>query len=43
MISAPAAVAGAVNDALACLGVTIEQFPASPRRVFAAVARAERT
>lgn len=40
MISAPAAVAGAVNDALACLGVSIEQFPASPQRIFEALSRA---
>lgn len=38
MISAPAAIAGAVNDALACLGVAIEQFPATPQRVFDALA-----
>lgn len=40
MISAPAAIAGAVNDALACLGITIEQFPASPQRIFDAVTAA---
>lgn len=40
MISSPAAVAGAVNDALACLGITIEQFPASPQRIFDAVSAA---
>jgi carbon-monoxide dehydrogenase large subunit len=37
MISAPAAIAGAVNDALACLGVELNQFPASPQRIFDAL------
>lgn len=41
MISAPAAVVGAVNDALACFGICIENFPISPERVFAALAAAE--
>lgn len=40
MISAPAAVAGAVNDALAALGVSIERFPASPQRIFDAISKA---
>ena len=40
MISAPAAIAGAVNVALAGLGITIEQFPASPQRIFDAVTAA---
>lgn len=40
MISTPAAVAGAVNDALACLGIAIEQFPASPQRIFEALSKA---
>lgn len=40
MISAPAAIAAAVNDALAPLGATIETFPASPQRVFEALAEA---
>lgn len=40
MISAPAAVAGAVNDALACLDAKIEQFPASPQRIFEALSKA---
>lgn len=40
MISAPAAVACAVNDALACFGVEFEQFPLSPERVFKALAKA---
>jgi carbon-monoxide dehydrogenase large subunit len=37
MISAPAAVVGAVNDALASLGVFITQYPISPERVFRAL------
>ncbi|MFT4562539.1 MAG: carbon-monoxide dehydrogenase large subunit [Gammaproteobacteria bacterium] len=37
MISAPAAVIGGVNDALACLGVFIQQYPISPDRVFQAI------
>jgi CO/xanthine dehydrogenase Mo-binding subunit len=41
MISAPAAVVGAVNDALACLDISIERFPISPQRVFAALATAK--
>lgn len=40
MISAPAAVACAVSDALACFGVEFEQFPLSPERVFKALAKA---
>lgn len=38
MISAPAAVIGAVNDALACFDVSIERFPISPQRVFEVLA-----
>jgi carbon-monoxide dehydrogenase large subunit len=38
MISAPAAVVGAVNDALAPLGIAIEQFPISPERIFQSLA-----
>jgi carbon-monoxide dehydrogenase large subunit len=34
MISAPAAVVGAVNDALACRDIFIQQYPISPERVF---------
>ena len=34
MISAPAAVVGAVNDALACLNIFIQQYPISPERIF---------
>lgn len=37
MISAPAAVACAVSDALACLGAQFEKFPLSPQRVFQAL------
>ena len=40
MISAPAAVFGAVNDALACLGVAITSGPISPDRVFQALKNA---
>jgi CO/xanthine dehydrogenase Mo-binding subunit len=42
MISAPAAVIGAVNDALACFGVFIQQYPISPERVFQAIESAAR-
>lgn len=34
MISAPAAVVGAVNDALACRNIFIQQYPISPERIF---------
>ena len=34
MISAPAAVVGAVNDALACRNIFIRQYPLSPERIF---------
>jgi CO/xanthine dehydrogenase Mo-binding subunit len=40
MISAPAAIVGAVNDALAVLGVSIERYPISPERIFQALAGA---
>ena len=39
MISAPAAVVGAVNDALAPLDIFITQYPISPERVFDALER----
>ena len=39
-IGAPAAVLNAVNDALAPFGVTIEEIPATPRRIRAALRRA---
>lgn len=42
MISAPAAIVGAVNDALAPLGVAITQFPVSPERVYRALQTATR-
>ena len=42
MISAPAAIVGAVNDALACLDVCIERFPISPQRIFEALAATKR-
>ena len=38
MISAPAAIIGAVNDALASFGVAFETFPITPERVFRALA-----
>jgi carbon-monoxide dehydrogenase large subunit len=37
MISAPAAVIGAVNDALACRDIFLTEFPLSPQRIFAAL------
>lgn len=37
MISAPAAIVGAVNDALAQLGASLEAFPASPQRIYDAL------
>jgi len=40
MISTPAAVACAVNDAIAHLGARIDQFPATPQRVFEAIRQA---
>jgi carbon-monoxide dehydrogenase large subunit len=36
-IGAPAAVVNAINDALAPLGVTIDEMPATPARIFAAL------
>lgn len=42
MISAPAAVIGAVNDALACLNIAIVDYPVSPNRVFEALRRAQK-
>jgi carbon-monoxide dehydrogenase large subunit len=39
-IGAPAAVLNAINDALAPFGVTIEEIPATPRRIRAALRRA---
>jgi len=39
-IGAPAAVLNAVNDALALFGVTIEEIPATPRRIRAALRQA---
>jgi carbon-monoxide dehydrogenase large subunit len=40
MISAPAAVVGAVNDALACHNIFIQQYPISPERIFQALQNA---
>jgi aerobic carbon-monoxide dehydrogenase large subunit len=39
-IGAPAAVLNAINDALAPFGVTIEEIPATPRRIRAALRQA---
>ena len=39
-IASPAAVANAINDALAGLGVSIEQFPVTPTRVLEAIDQA---
>ncbi len=36
-IGAPAAILGAINDALAPLGVEIDEMPATPRRIHAAL------
>jgi len=36
-IGAPAAVVNAINDALAPFGVLIDEFPATPQRVHAAL------
>jgi carbon-monoxide dehydrogenase large subunit len=41
-IAPPAAIANAVNDALAPLGVEILESPMSPRRILAALAAAKR-
>jgi carbon-monoxide dehydrogenase large subunit len=40
-IGPPAAIANAVNDALKALGVEIGELPITPRRLFAAIARAK--
>lgn len=40
MISAPAAIIAAVNDALAQAGASLESFPASPQRIFDALQQA---
>ena len=36
-IASPAAVANAVNDAIASLGATLNQFPLTPSRVLQAI------
>jgi aerobic carbon-monoxide dehydrogenase large subunit len=41
-IGAPAAVVNAINDALAPFGVAIDEFPATPQRIRAALRAAER-
>ncbi|MGE3146910.1 MAG: xanthine dehydrogenase family protein molybdopterin-binding subunit, partial [Pseudorhodoplanes sp.] len=40
-IGAPAAVVNAINDALSPFGVSIDEFPATPQRIRAALRRAE--
>ena len=40
-IAPPAAIANAINDALAPLGVEITESPISPRRLLAAIAAAQ--
>ncbi|MGB7856064.1 MAG: molybdopterin cofactor-binding domain-containing protein, partial [Pseudolabrys sp.] len=42
-IGAPAAVINAVNDALAPFGVEIDEIPATPQRIRAAIRNAEKT
>jgi carbon-monoxide dehydrogenase large subunit len=42
-IGAPAAVVNAINDALAPFGVSIDEFPATPQRIHAALRNAQRT
>ena len=41
MISAPAAVISAVNDAIAFLGAKLEQCPATPERIYQAIQQAK--
>jgi carbon-monoxide dehydrogenase large subunit len=41
-IGAPAAVVNAINDALAPFGVSIDEFPATPQRIHAALRNAQR-
>jgi carbon-monoxide dehydrogenase large subunit len=36
-IGAPAAVVNAINDALSPLGISIDEFPATPQRIHAAL------
>lgn len=42
MVSVPAAVLGAVNDALAPLGAEVRHLPATPERILAAISEARR-
>jgi len=42
-IGAPAAVVNAINDALSPFGVSIDEFPATPQRIRAALKAAERS
>jgi carbon-monoxide dehydrogenase large subunit len=41
-IGAPAAVVNAINDALSPFGVSIDEFPATPQRIRAALRNAQR-
>jgi carbon-monoxide dehydrogenase large subunit len=41
-IGAPAAIVNAINDALSPLGVSLDEFPATPRRIREAVRGAQR-
>jgi carbon-monoxide dehydrogenase large subunit len=42
-IGAPAAIVNAINDALAPFGVSIDEFPATPQRIRAALRAAKRS
>ena len=42
-IGAPVAVVNAINDALAPFGVSIDEFPATPQRIRAALRATART
>jgi carbon-monoxide dehydrogenase large subunit len=42
-IGAPAAIANAINDALSALGVWVNELPATPERLRAAVRAAQRS
>lgn len=42
MVSVPAAILDAVNDALAPLGAEVRHLPATPERILATIAEARR-
>jgi carbon-monoxide dehydrogenase large subunit len=42
-IGAPAAIANAVADALAPLGIAIDELPVTPERLYALVEKAKKT